>query len=546
MSARPGLGEGPPRLGLGVVLAAAAQISSMGLLLTSGWLIVRASQAPPVLYLLVAITSVRMFGVARAALRYTERLLTHDAVLERGARERTRWHRVLATAAPGGLAGPDRPHGDVVDTVVRDVETVQEAVLRVRLPWITTLAAAGVTVGVVAIVSVPAGCALAGATAVALLLVRAVVPRLARSSAPRLSGEATALVRAAPDLVAYGVGATAAHRLHDAIDALERSDRRSARARGTGTALVAVATAGSVALVASVAQATGLSGPAVGVVLLAPVGLLDLLETVVEAEQRRPGVAAARTRLAALDALTPRWPEPAVTRRADPPRDATLELDSLVVGWDQALTEPLSTRIAPGERVAVTGASGVGKSTLAATLERFTPPVSGRVLLGGVDLARLTGADVRATVGWLGQDAAVFDTTMRENLRIGDPGADDAAVWAALERAGLGATVRGWPCGLDTPVGEGGRLLSGGERQRVGLARLLLGGHRVLVLDEPTEHLDAATAEALLDDVLALPRDHTVLLITHLDAAAARCERVVRLRPSAARSPVAEPGALVV
>ncbi|MET0468212.1 MAG: ATP-binding cassette domain-containing protein, partial [Aeromicrobium sp.] len=165
--------------------------------------------------------------------------------------------------------------------------------------------------------------------------------------------------------------------------------------------------------------------------------------------------------------------------------------------------------------VAVAGPSGSGKSTLALTLARLVEPRRGVVRLGGTDVRDLAAVDVRSTVGYLGQDEIVFDTTIRENLRIADPTATDDDMVGALRTAGLGEFVASVPAVLDTAVGERGQRLSGGERQRLCLARLVLGGHRVLLLDEPTEHLDERAADALLDDVLALAPRRSIVIVSH-------------------------------
>lgn len=163
----------------------------------------------------------------------------------------------------------------------------------------------------------------------------------------------------------------------------------------------------------------------------------------------------------------------------------------------------------------MTGPSGVGKSILGLMLARLVEPVSGTVHLAGVNIRDLAGTTVRSVIGILAQDEVVFDTTIRENLRIADPNATDLAMWEALGSAGLGRFVDSLRRTLDTPIGEGRMLLSGGERQRLCLARLLLGGHRVLIVDEPTEHLDEAAGEALVADLLALAPQRSIVLISH-------------------------------
>lgn len=257
----------------------------------------------------------------------------------------------------------------------------------------------------------------------------------------------------------------------------------------------------------------GLAPVLVGVAVLAPLALMEPLEALADAERLRPGVEAGERRLAELADVPTPVVEPATPRTLSVETDLVVE--NLVVGWDGACAEPVSFDLPAGSSLVVTGPSGVGKSTLGLTLARLVEPVSGAVRLGGVDLRDLAGADVRSVVGVLAQDEIVFDTTIRENLRIADPGASELSMWEALGAAGLGRFVDGLPSALDTPVGEGGTLLSGGERQRLCLARLILGRHQVLVVDEPTEHLDEAAGDALVNDLLALAPDRSVIVISH-------------------------------
>jgi ABC-type multidrug transport system fused ATPase/permease subunit len=193
-------------------------------------------------------------------------------------------------------------------------------------------------------------------------------------------------------------------------------------------------------------------------------------------------------------------------------------------------------RLEPGRRVALVGPSGAGKTTVANLLVRFLDPESGRVTLAGRDLRELRQEDVRAAVAVAGQDSHLFSTSIRENVRLGRPGASDEDVDAALERARIRAWVDGLPDGGDTLVGEEGRELSGGQRQRLVVARALLAGAPVLVLDEPTAHLDPPTAQRLVEDVLDAAGDRTVLLITHRPEGLERMDDVVTLARGAQES----------
>jgi ATP-binding cassette subfamily C protein CydC len=521
------------RLAWGRTFGVLSQLAAVALLLVSAWLIVRAAEQPPVMYLMVAIVGVRFFGLSRAALRYVERLLTHDVALAHVTDARVAAYRDLDRVAPSGL--PVR-RGDLVSRVVSDIDAVQDRMLRLRSPWITALVTSVVTIGLVAVIDPALGMVVGATTALVLALVRRVVPWAVRRSGDRSSGwrgdlaaDVSHGVVAAPDLVAYGATGLIRDSAHRSVDRLASAQRRTARLAGAGEAIVLVGTGIAVAAVAALSG--GLAPVLVGVVVLAPIALVEPLTAVADAEALRPGIEDAERRLAELadasDAIAP----PAAP--AALPTSFDLVADGLAIGWDTTLVADIDVAVPEGGVVAVTGPSGGGKSTLALTLARLVEPRSGDVRLGGVDVRTLAADDVRSVVGYLGQDEMVFDTTIRENLRLAAPGADEAGMLAALERAGLAGFVRTLPDGLDTAVGERGGRLSGGERQRLCLARLVLSGHRVLVLDEPTEHLDEAAADALLDDVLALAPERSLVIVTHSPRVLARVGHVLRIGEAA-------------
>ncbi|UYM04372.1 thiol reductant ABC exporter subunit CydC [Solicola gregarius] len=539
------------QLTVGAVLGVLSTWSMIGLLLTSGWLLSRAAEQPPVLYLMVAIVAVRAFGIARGGLRYAERLLTHDGVLRTLTRIRADVYEQIERRAPAGLG--DRRRGDLVSRVVGDVDALQDSILRVRLPWLVTATAAAGTTVLVGIVLPTAGLALAVAVTIVVVgvpaLVRAAGERVQSQVAPLrgdLAAAAAEAVHAAPDLVAYDATSLVRERIGEIDARLRRAERRTAWLEGLGSALVFAALGIAVAAMLWLgipAVADGSLTPVLlAVVALAPVALLDPLDAIPAMSHTRARVAGARNRLDQLG----RAPVPV----ADPPQGSGspdgygIEVHGLSAAWPGGpeVLHAVSLTLPEGAVATVTGPSGCGKSTLAAVLLKFLTPTAGQVTLGGIDLASLTGDEVRGVVGMLGQDEHVFDTSIRENLRIARPDASEAALWEALDRAGLGHFVRGLPAQLDTAVGENGARLSGGERQRLGLARLLLGDHRVLILDEPTEQLDEEAGDALLADLLALAPERSILLITHrpLGSAVPRAARSVRIGEASAEKSATE------
>jgi ABC-type transport system involved in cytochrome bd biosynthesis fused ATPase/permease subunit len=215
-----------------------------------------------------------------------------------------------------------------------------------------------------------------------------------------------------------------------------------------------------------------------------------------------------------------------------PPKHAPIELDRVTVryaGEEAPALRRVSLRIEPGERVALLGPAGSGKTTVTKLLLRFLDPVAGRVTVAGRDVREFRQADVRRMFALAGQDAHVFHATIRANLALARPDAAEADLWHALDRARLGDWVASLPDGLDTLVGEEGTELSGGQRQRLTLARALLADTPVLLLDEPTAHVDAETAEELVRDVFDATRGTTVLLVTHRPEGLELADRVIRL-----------------
>ncbi|MER6799409.1 ATP-binding cassette domain-containing protein, partial [Amycolatopsis mediterranei] len=207
---------------------------------------------------------------------------------------------------------------------------------------------------------------------------------------------------------------------------------------------------------------------------------------------------------------------------ADPaPAAVELAAERLSVRWPQATADAVQDvdlHIGHGRRLALTGRSGAGKSTVIAALMRYLDPSAGRILLDDTDTLTCDDDSVRERIAWCGPETHLFDSTLRENLRLARPSADDSDLRAALELAQLGPWLCRLPDGLDTTLGAHGTPVSGGERQRIGVARALLSDRPILLLDEPTAHLDAPTAAALAADVLAATEGRSALVVTHRPA----------------------------
>ncbi|MGW4162173.1 thiol reductant ABC exporter subunit CydC, partial [Streptomyces sp. NPDC004788] len=514
------------RLALALLLGSLALGSAVGLMGVSGWLISRASEQPPVLYLMVAVTATRAFGIGRAVFRYAERLVSHDAVLRMLADLRVAVYRRLERIAPAGLRRTRR--GDLLARLVQDVDALQDYWLRWLLP-----VGAALVVGVGSVAFTGWLLPEAGAVlAVGLLLAGVAVPlaggALARRAERQLAPARGTLTTAVVDLLRGCAELTVAGALKGRVQRAAAADRTltaiasrqsAATALGAGlSALVCGLTVAGAALVGVQAVRAGrLDGVALAVVVLTPLAAFEAVTGLPLAVQYRQRVRRSAERvLDVLDAPVP-VAEP-VAPAAPPASPFPLELAGLsarYAGQERPALDAFGLRLEAGRRVAVVGASGSGKTTLAQVLLRFLDAEPGTYRLGGTDATELDGDDVRRFVGLCAQDAHLFDSTLRENLRLARTGADDAALREALRRARLLDWVDGLPDGLDTLVGEHGSRLSGGQRQRLALARALLADFPVLVLDEPAEHLDLATADALTDDLLRATEGRTTVLITH-------------------------------
>jgi len=529
------------RLLLALLAGVLAAGSAVALTATSAWLISRAAQQPPILFLMVAIVAVRFFGIARGVFRYAERLAGHDAAFRWLADLRVSVYQRLERLAPAGSS--TFRSGDLLARLVGDVDTLQDLWLRVLLPYGT---AAVVGAGAVLLVSwlVPgAGLVLLAAIVVAAVLAPVLALSVARHGEREVAPARGALSTSVHDvlagtaeLTAFGRTDQALAAVSDADDVLRRTEARSSAGAGLGAAVAAVAGGAAVwaglGLGVPAVRDGAVSGVALAVVVLTPLAVFELVSSLAPAAQNVPRIrAAARRVMDVLDAPVP--VTEADSPQPPPASPVTLDVEHLAARWsprEPLVLQDASLRLGVREHLVLTGASGAGKSTLAAVLLKFLPADRGRVRLDRVDYTEMDGDDVRTRVGLLAQDAHVFDTSLLENVRLARPGASDDDIRAALASARLLETVDALPSGWHTMVGEHGGRLSGGERQRLALARTLLAGFDVLILDEPTEHVDETTATGLLADLVETNTGRSVLLITHRDPRTLPISGVLRIQ----------------
>lgn len=472
--------------------------------------------------------ALRAAGAGRVLLRYGERLATHRATFRALASLRIWLFRGLARRSAGGLGFLRR--GDALARMVGDIDALDGLYLRIMIP----LLAACVLLPVLAVLLAREP-VLAAAVCVLFAAAAGLVPWLAAratlAEGGRLAQEAAGLRVAVLDALggmrevsAFGNEGRALAQVQARESALFAAQRVVARhaALAHAAALLCAQAALLLVLLAG--------GPAVA---LLPAVLLTLAAFEAAGAIPRAGALAGHAAAAAARVLEAAGHADPVPPPAAPPaiRGAALRFEDVHFAWPgrPSTFEGLSLDIPAGSRVAILGPSGAGKSTLAALALKVAAPGRGRVLLGGADLAAIPAEAARARIAWLSQSTHVFADTVRANLMLGRPDADDAALWQALSQAGMAETVQGLPQGLDTWIGEGGAGLSGGQSRRVALARALLSPAPVLILDEPATGLDDAAERAFLSTLNDAAPGRTVVLIVHRLLGVERLDRIWRL-----------------
>ncbi|HEY6478452.1 MAG TPA: thiol reductant ABC exporter subunit CydC [Streptosporangiaceae bacterium] len=514
------------RLLLAVAAGAAATGCGVALLAVSGFLLARASQHPGILAISAAVVAVRALSAGRGVSRYLERLASHDAAFRVLARVRVRIYRRLERLAPAGLA--EFSSGDLLARLVSDVDATQDLFIRgIAAPLAAAVVGAGSVVACLLILA-PAGAVLAAGLLVAGIGVPVLAARAARGAARRvapargqLAASLTDLMAGAAELLAYGARETALASVTVADADLTRQAERNAMVSGLSAGLSSV-TAG---LTVWGVLLLGVAATGGGALTRVPLAVLTLTALAsFEAVTALPAAAvqlgharvSARRIAALLDAPDPVREPLAPRPLPDGPISVRLRGAQVRYGPDSpAALDGIDLDLLPGRRVALTGPNGAGKSTLASVLLRFAELTSGRVTLNGHDLASYSADEVRTRIGGCPQDPHIFDASLRDNLRLARPGATDEQLAEAAARVRLLDWIESLPLRWDTPVGAHGATLSGGQRQRLAVARALLADPDLLILDEPTAHLDPGTRRALLSDVLAATAGRTMLLITH-------------------------------
>ena len=501
-------------------------LAGVGLLGLAGHFLVAAALAGSVagsFNLFGPSAGIRALTFVRILSRYGERLVGHSVTLAIARDLRVWFFRRALPLAPLGL-GRFRT-GDLLARLMADIEAVDGRLVRAIGPLLA-LACLAVIACVIALYVLP----LAGAVLVLALLAIALITPWAQQRTMRTTEQARAQARSefrqtvmeslegAGDLWAFdGVDAALlrAEAASRTLSTRELSRKRGLTWGATAHGVVAALLLPLMAFVLLSAVARGsLGAPAAGGLFFMTVATLEAMAGAGLAWQ---AWLASRASLERLREITDGVPALAEGEAA-PSDEGVLELVDVELSWPgqpRPVLRDLNLTLRPGQRIALRGDSGAGKSSLLALLLRLRTPDGGSVRFGGRDLSTFAIDAWHRRIAWLPQDAPVFAGSVRENLRVGDPQADDARLWWALETVQLDALVRGWSRGLDAWVGESGATLSAGQARRLALARALLRDAPLWLLDEPTEGLDADTADAVCRALAVASKGRSVLIITH-------------------------------
>lgn len=535
----------PParRLWVAIAFGVLSGACAVALLGVSAWLITRAAEQPALMYISLAVVGVRAFALGRAFFRYLERLIAHDAAFGRLGTIRSDLFARLVPLGPDGIGAPraeggrrdeSARGGELLARLADDVDELPDFALRVVQPVVSG--------GIVVVASVVATFVFLPAAGFALLaslaaafVVGTLVNRWATGASERriaplraeVSAAANDLVTNVDVLIAFDGLESAGARVRSAAARLTAAMRT--RAAGLGL------TVGSVSLLAGVATLLALAGgipalregrldgPSLAVVALLPLAVFEVFGSLPLAFGAWRRVRASAERIA--DTVPSAVPEGVPVDAVDATPFAVTGVPNLRVhltsarwpGSTAAILRDVAFDLRAGERVVLSGPTGAGKTALAHVLTRFLD-FEGSYTIDGTDVRAVRQDDVRRIVGLVEQNPYLFDSDLRQNLLFARDTASDEELLAVLDRVGLGEWTRSRG-GLDTPVGERGALVSGGQAQRIALARALLAGFPVLVVDEPTANVDRAVADRIVRELLRTAADdgRTVLLISHTD-----------------------------
>ncbi|MDO5720173.1 MAG: thiol reductant ABC exporter subunit CydC [Actinomycetaceae bacterium] len=527
-----------------VLLGALGLGASIGLAATSAWLIARASQHPPVLYLSVAAVGVRFFGISKALLRYAQRLASHHVAMDGIAALRENVYRRLAASRTDTVTGLKR--GDILARTGADVDALGDLLIKSILPaCVAAVTAIGTVIGIAflspaAAAAIGIGLCISGIAGPILTVKSARVAELADEKARvDLASNALTLLDHHAELAVSGRSQYLRKEISHTEDELVRSKDASARPAAFAAALdgiaMTIAVVGAIIFGVPETNAGLVAAVALAVLVLTPLAAFEGTAELAPAAVQLVRSARAAVRIDEL------LDEPHTAKKTDVPRiedGPVLRAENLAVGWPGGpiVASGINLELRPGSRLAIVGPSGIGKSTILYTLAGMLKPRQGQVTLNGVDIAQIDSETVGAYLSLTAEDAHIFATSVLENLRVANPEVTPAQAHTYLRKAGMENWLDSLHEGLDTVLGSGGTTVSGGERRRLLLARALASPANLMLLDEPGEHIDTVTADRLVSDLLNIPATSAtpvgLVVVTHRLAPLAAADEILVLSPN--------------
>lgn len=523
----------PATLILACFLGAAGLGATIALGATAAWLIARASQMPPVLYLEVAVVSVRFFGISKAVFRYLERLASHKLGVSGMTTLRTNLYKTLSYSDTARIASLRR--GDILDRMGTDVDNIGDFVVKSLLPAMVAAIVGIITVVGISLVDWRAGLFLA----LGLLLSGLVGPlftiRATRISQQRETQSRAQISEVAMTMVDGAAQITVDGQTQQVLSGLSKLEDQLYEAKDSSAKPAALAEAIDVfgmlmaVIMAAYFGISAVNHQSIPEVMLAVLALtpLSAFEGTAQLGPAAQQLVISATSAVRIMNMLPAQEQVKTTEEDEQPStprnrntSSILEAKDLAIGWSggPVVAEGINLRLEPGNHLAIVGQSGIGKTTLLYTLAGLLKPVSGSVKIDGVDIFSLPRIRAAASFVITPEDAHIFETTILENLRVANGQLSAKEGEELLKEAGLGQWISSLPDGLETELGSGATTISGGERRRILLARAMAAKAPLLALDEPGEHLDAETADALLRDLLNAgnkEQKRGVILVTH-------------------------------
>lgn len=532
-------------IGAGAAIALVTLVAGVGLLALAGWFLTATALAG--LTTAAALTfdvyrpsaGIRFFAFLRTGSRYAERVVTHEATFRILADIRVWFFRRAIPLAPGRLGG--LRSGDLLGRITADVDALEAIYLRGLVPIAVAVVAAALAFVVLLGLDPVLAVAVVGMLALAGVALPAVTGGLGAApgaaivaTTARLRGRVVETLGGLAELRVLGAASRQLADLAAETARLAALQRRMGAIAGLGAAAATLLQLGAMwvalYLVLGLVDAGRESAPMATLVVLMVLGLFEAIAPLPSALQALGRTRAAASRVRQLAAARPASPDPEAP--APLPRGFALAFEGVAFRY-APLGPPvlggLDLVVGEGERVVLAGPSGAGKSSLIGLTLRFWSPTAGRILLGGTPIDRLAGDAVRSRIACLPQRADFFDGTLRENLLIADPAADEATLRDALAAVRLDGFASRLPSGLETRVGEGGLKLSGGQSRRLALARVFLRDAAIVLLDEPTEGLDPETERAIAESLDERLAGRTLIVATHRPEAFAGLSRQIRL-----------------